>query len=53
MQTVEQKKVFQKCDKLEEEIEKIHCRESSFGVVVEKKTLMKTNILMKIYQKVT
>ena len=37
MQSIEQKKIFSKCDKFEEEIEKIHMRTQSFGVLVEEK----------------
>ena len=37
MQTVEQKKALQKGESIENELEKIHCRQSSFGVVVESK----------------
>ncbi|KAK8841703.1 hypothetical protein M9Y10_015781 [Tritrichomonas musculus] len=37
MQSIEQKKMFAKCDEFEEEIEKIHMRTESFGVLVEEK----------------
>ena len=37
MQTIEQRSIFERCNKCEEELEKIHSRTQSFGVIVEDK----------------